>query len=151
MVNYSFLAFSGILGRPRLKSNLTMNDDDSDEGNRKGGQVRFTHSQSTELERIFSIQKYVSPQERKQLARSIDLSERQVKTWFQNRRAKWRRIKLEDEMRVRMASESSSISGKLNEQIDMNHSDRSTTLNKNDNTEDDYRSQYRTCEDGRVC
>lgn len=86
---------------PRLKSNIS--DDDSDEGNRKGGQVRFSHTQSTELERVFSLQKYVSPQERKQLARTIDLSERQVKTWFQNRRAKWRRIKLEDEMRNRMA------------------------------------------------
>ncbi|XP_066934798.1 hematopoietically-expressed homeobox protein HHEX-like [Clytia hemisphaerica] len=88
----------------RFKSHIR--DDESDEGNRKGGQVRFTHTQSTELERVFSVQKYVSPQERKQLARSlrsIDLSERQVKTWFQNRRAKWRRIKLEDEMRNRMA------------------------------------------------
>lgn len=82
---------------------MNLEDDDSDEGNRKGGQVRFSHTQSTELERVFTVQKYVSPQERKQLARSIDLSERQVKTWFQNRRAKWRRIKLEDEMRNRIS------------------------------------------------
>lgn len=80
----------------------TTTDDEIDDGNRKGGQVRFSHTQSSELERVFSIQKYISPQERKQLSRTLDLTERQVKTWFQNRRAKWRRIKLEDEMRVRM-------------------------------------------------
>ena len=67
--------------------------------NRRPGQIRFSHVQSSELERVFSVQKYITPQERKPLARNLDLSERQVKTWFQNRRAKWRRIKLEDEMR----------------------------------------------------
>lgn len=90
------------------RTNGRLLSDDDEEGNRKGGQVRFTHAQSTELERVFNLQKYVSPQERKSLARSIDLSERQVKTWFQNRRAKWRRIKLEDEMRNRTNNKDSS-------------------------------------------
>ncbi|XP_059500880.1 hematopoietically-expressed homeobox protein Hhex-like [Stegostoma tigrinum] len=60
---------------------------------RKGGQVRFSNDQTVELEKKFEIQKYLSPPERKRLARSLQLSERQVKTWFQNRRAKWRRLK----------------------------------------------------------
>ncbi|XP_072436460.1 hematopoietically-expressed homeobox protein hhex-like [Chiloscyllium punctatum] len=60
---------------------------------RKGGQVRFSNDQTVELEKKFEIQKYLSPPERKCLARSLQLSERQVKTWFQNRRAKWRRLK----------------------------------------------------------
>ncbi|XP_038070878.1 hematopoietically-expressed homeobox protein HHEX homolog [Patiria miniata] len=62
---------------------------------RKGGQVRFSNDQTMELEKKFESQKYLSPPERKKLAKLLQLSERQVKTWFQNRRAKWRRVKQE--------------------------------------------------------
>ncbi|CAK1593636.1 unnamed protein product [Parnassius mnemosyne] len=60
-------------------------------GRRKGGQVRFSAAQTGALERRFSASKYLSPDERRALAASLRLSDRQVKTWFQNRRAKWRR------------------------------------------------------------
>uniref|UniRef100_A0A3Q3J837 Hematopoietically-expressed homeobox protein HHEX n=2 Tax=Monopterus albus TaxID=43700 RepID=A0A3Q3J837_MONAL len=63
---------------------------------RKGGQVRFSNDQTIELEKKFETQKYLSPPERKRLAKMLQLSERQVKTWFQNRRAKWRRLKQEN-------------------------------------------------------
>lgn len=62
---------------------------------KKGGQVRFSNEQTMELEKTFEKQKYLSPPERKQLAKVLQLSERQIKTWFQNRRAKWRRLKQE--------------------------------------------------------
>ncbi|CAG5134951.1 unnamed protein product [Candidula unifasciata] len=62
---------------------------------RKGGQVRFSNDQTVELEKKFEGHKYLSPPERKKLAKSLQLTERQVKTWFQNRRAKWRRLKQE--------------------------------------------------------
>ncbi|XP_067928743.1 hematopoietically-expressed homeobox protein hhex-like [Watersipora subatra] len=60
---------------------------------RKGGQVRFTNDQTIELEKKFGSQKYLSPNDRKKVAKKLQLSERQVKTWFQNRRAKWRRLR----------------------------------------------------------
>ncbi|KFM62911.1 Hematopoietically-expressed homeobox protein hhex, partial [Stegodyphus mimosarum] len=63
---------------------------------RKGGQIRFTNDQTGKLEKTFTDQKYLSPTERKRLASALRLTERQVKTWFQNRRAKWRRLKQEN-------------------------------------------------------
>lgn len=56
---------------------------------RKGGQVRFTPQQTQNLERRFSNHKYLSPEDRRKLAMELSLSDRQVKTWFQNRRAKY--------------------------------------------------------------
>lgn len=53
---------------------------------RKGGQVRFTPQQTQNLERRFSNHKYLSPEDRRKLAMELSLSDRQVKTWFQNRR-----------------------------------------------------------------
>ncbi|KZS18411.1 Uncharacterized protein APZ42_014898 [Daphnia magna] len=60
---------------------------------RKGGQIRFTHRQSHCLEETFSSTRYLTPGQRRALANKLSLSERQVKTWFQNRRAKWRRTR----------------------------------------------------------
>lgn len=62
-------------------------------GKRKGGQIRFSNSQTAHLEKAFVHQKYLNANERKRLAHSLGLSDRQVKTWFQNRRAKLRKCK----------------------------------------------------------
>ncbi len=43
------------------------------------------------LEKNFAKQKYLSIPERLDLAKELDLTEQQVKTWFQNRRTKWKR------------------------------------------------------------
>lgn len=43
------------------------------------------------LEERFATSKYLSVPERIQIAQELGLSEQQVKTWFQNRRTKWRR------------------------------------------------------------
>lgn len=53
---------------------------------RKGGQVRFSPQQTQNLERRFNSHKYLSPEDRRKLAMELNLSDRQVKTWFQNRR-----------------------------------------------------------------
>lgn len=59
---------------------------------RRGGQVRFTAQQTRQLETWFSRHKYITPPQRKTIARELSLHEKQVKTWFQNRRAKWRKV-----------------------------------------------------------
>jgi len=60
---------------------------------RKGGQIRFSNSQTTQLEKAFRDHKYLNANDRKTLAHSLGLSDKQVKTWFQNRRAKYRKSK----------------------------------------------------------
>ncbi|CAH8592716.1 unnamed protein product [Schistosoma margrebowiei] len=51
----------------------------------------FTDYQLTELEQSFDRQKYLAVQDRMELATKLSLSDRQVKTWYQNRRTKWKR------------------------------------------------------------
>ena len=46
----------------------------------------FSDSQLQNLEKSFEKQKYLSVQDRQELAAKLNLSDTQVKTWFQNRR-----------------------------------------------------------------
>jgi hypothetical protein len=46
----------------------------------------FTDAQLNTLEKSFERQKYLSVQERLELANRLHLSDTQVKTWYQNRR-----------------------------------------------------------------
>ncbi|XP_064422952.1 empty spiracles homeobox 3 [Latimeria chalumnae] len=66
---------------------------------RKPKRIRtaFSPSQLLRLERAFEKNHYVVGTERKQLANSLCLTETQVKVWFQNRRTKHKRQKLEEE------------------------------------------------------
>jgi len=51
----------------------------------------FTSEQLSRLESEFADQQYMVGAERQQLAEALNLSETQIKIWFQNRRIKWRR------------------------------------------------------------
>ena len=62
---------------------------------RKPKRIRtaFSPGQLLKLEEIFEKNRYVVGCERKQLARDLNLSETQIKVWFQNRRTKHKREK----------------------------------------------------------
>lgn len=57
---------------------------------RKKPRTSFSRMTIIELEKRFDRQKYLASSERTSLAKSLKISDSQVKTWFQNRRTKWR-------------------------------------------------------------
>ncbi|XP_037126895.1 T-cell leukemia homeobox protein 1 [Syngnathus acus] len=63
---------------------------------KKKPRTSFTRLQICELEKRFHRQKYLASAERATLAKALKMSDAQVKTWFQNRRTKWRRQTAEE-------------------------------------------------------
>ncbi|XP_063819816.1 homeobox protein vex1-like [Pseudophryne corroboree] len=53
--------------------------------------TKFTVEQLQELEKSFKEHKYIGSSEKKRLSKVLRLSETQIKTWFQNRRMKFKR------------------------------------------------------------
>jgi len=67
------------------------NDDVIGGDRKKKSRTVFSRRQVAELETTFGERRYVSSVERRRLAATLQLSETQVKVWFQNRRNKWKR------------------------------------------------------------
>ncbi|XP_078267281.1 homeobox protein CDX-1-like [Rhinoraja longicauda] len=72
--------------------------------------VVYTDHQRLELEKEFHYSRYITIRRKSELAQSLGLSERQVKIWFQNRRAKERKItkKRQQQQQSQQASSSTS-------------------------------------------
>ena len=68
--------------------------------------IVYSEYQKVELEKEYHFSKYITIQRKTELARHIALSERQVKIWFQNRRAKERKLKRKDEKNVNVSTSS---------------------------------------------
>lgn len=71
---------------------------------RKKPRTSFSRMTIIELEKRFDRQKYLASSERTSLAKSLKISDSQVKTWFQNRRTKWRRQAAEEKELERQAA-----------------------------------------------
>ncbi|NWR33083.1 VEX1 protein, partial [Tachuris rubrigastra] len=53
--------------------------------------TKFSAAQLQQLERSFREQRYIGAGEKRRLAAALNLSQSQIKTWFQNRRMKFKR------------------------------------------------------------
>ncbi|KAM3726043.1 Homeobox protein [Dirofilaria immitis] len=62
---------------------------------KKKARTTFTGRQIFELEKQFEKKKYLSSSERSELAKLLNVTETQVKIWFQNRRTKWKKGEIE--------------------------------------------------------
>ena len=71
----------------------------------------FSVEQVYELEKRFSHQKYLGTKERSEFAVALNLTDTQVKTWFQNRRMKLKRQRAEAAERFAKYAFLSSLTG----------------------------------------
>ncbi|KAJ7378109.1 hypothetical protein OS493_024774 [Desmophyllum pertusum] len=96
--------------------NVTSKDEDirDSKATRKSAKTRrkrtaFTSFQLKCLEEKFMMNKYLTIAERDMLAKSLQLSNKQVKTWFQNRRTKWKRENVGEAIHLAYEIQRSSI------------------------------------------
>ncbi|KAM3595077.1 uncharacterized protein V6R79_017983 [Siganus canaliculatus] len=79
------------------KVNAGLHSFKSKGGKSKRMRTSFTSEQLSRLEKEFARQQYMVGSERFLLASALQLTEAQVKVWFQNRRIKWRKQSLEQQ------------------------------------------------------
>ncbi|GFT37868.1 homeobox protein ceh-9 [Nephila pilipes] len=80
------------LGDTKTAAGSASDPENGDKAKRKKARTTFTGRQIFELEKQFEIKKYLSSSERADMAKLLNVTETQVKIWFQNRRTKWKKL-----------------------------------------------------------
>ncbi|XP_067134928.1 uncharacterized protein [Centruroides vittatus] len=114
----------------------TTEEQTSDKGKKKKARTTFTGRQIFELEKRFEVKKYLSSSERAEMAKLLNVTETQVKIWFQNRRTKWKKqdgISNAEAAELKPASEKSSGKNKNNKsnKDKTNNSNTNNSINNN--------------------
>ncbi|XP_059490969.1 hematopoietically-expressed homeobox protein HHEX-like [Neocloeon triangulifer] len=91
MTSKTFNDFNGSNDGDGSSSHLNLFNSRQQPKKKRKSRTAFTNHQIFELEKRFLYQKYLSPADRDEIALQLGLSNAQVITWFQNRRAKLKR------------------------------------------------------------
>ncbi|XP_018021865.2 homeobox protein ceh-19-like [Hyalella azteca] len=78
----------------------------------------YSAQQLERLEAEFKVDKYLSVSKRLELSQSLNLTETQIKTWFQNRRTKWKK---QMAARMRLAHRQGLLPAQLYPSIPLTH------------------------------
>ena len=95
IIRFAFFLISGSM------TSCSGPEDEDELRRKKKARTAFSREQVADLEKKFHEKKYLSSAERGELAEKLKLSDMQVKTWFQNRRMKFKRQSEEAEMEMK--------------------------------------------------
>jgi len=87
-ISLTFIAITSLGAKEEGDREISSSRDSPPSRSKKPRKARtaFSDHQLNQLERSFERQKYLSVQDRMDLAAALNLTDTQVKTWYQNRR-----------------------------------------------------------------